>query len=89
MSLKGKLALVTGATMPHGIGKAAALASARAGADVAVTGFSDMEGAVAVAEEIQALDRKSMALRMDGRDYTDVQNDISCRCSGRLRPVRL
>jgi 3-oxoacyl-[acyl-carrier protein] reductase len=73
MSSEGKLALVTGATMPHGIGRAAALAIAEDGADVAVTGFSNMEGAKAISEEIKAMGRKSMAIRMNGRDYSDVQ----------------
>jgi 3-oxoacyl-[acyl-carrier protein] reductase len=73
MSLEGKIALVTGASMPKGIGKAIALTLARNGADVAVTGFSHMDGVKAVAEEIQALGRKSMAVRMNGRDYADVQ----------------
>jgi 3-oxoacyl-[acyl-carrier protein] reductase len=73
MSSKGKLALVTGATMPHGIGRAAALAIAADGADVVVTGFNNMDGAKAVAEEIKAMGRKSMAIRMNGRDYVDVQ----------------
>jgi 3-oxoacyl-[acyl-carrier protein] reductase len=73
MSFEGKLALVTGASMPKGIGKAIAIALAREGADVVVTGYNNMEGVKAVAEEIKALGRKSMALRMDGRDYADVQ----------------
>ncbi len=64
MSLEGKLALVTGASMPHGIGRAAALALARDGADVAVTGFNNMDGVKAVAEEIRAMGRKSLAVRM-------------------------
>ena len=46
MSLEGKLAMVTGASMPKGIGKYAALTLARNGADVAVTGFHHMEGAL-------------------------------------------
>ncbi len=68
-----KLALVTGASMPHGIGRAAALAIARDGADVVVTGFNNMDGVKAVSEEIKALGRKSLAVRMNGRDYADVQ----------------
>ena len=39
MSLEGKLALVTGASKPKGIGRYAALTLARQGADVVVTGF--------------------------------------------------
>jgi len=73
MSLEGKVVFVTGASMPKGIGKAIAIALAREGADVVVTGYNNMEGVKAVAEEIRALGRKSMALRMDGRDYADVQ----------------
>jgi 3-oxoacyl-[acyl-carrier protein] reductase len=59
--------------MPKGIGKAIALALARDGADVVVTGFNHMEGAQSVAEEIQGLGRKSMAVKMDGTNYSDVQ----------------
>jgi 3-oxoacyl-[acyl-carrier protein] reductase len=73
MSLAGKVALVTGASMPKGIGRAIALTLARDGADVVVTGFSHVEGAQAVAEEIEALGRKSMAIKIDGREYADVQ----------------
>ena len=73
MSLKGKLALVTGASMPKGIGKATALALAREGADVVVSGFRHMEGVTAVAEQIKAMGRKSLPIQMDVRNYTDVQ----------------
>lgn len=86
MTLKGKRALVTGATMPCGIGRAAALALARDGADVAVTGFSHMEGAQAVAEEIKDLGRQSMALRMDGRDHKSVR-DCFAAIRTQLGPV--
>jgi 3-oxoacyl-[acyl-carrier protein] reductase len=73
MPSERKLALVTGATMPHGIGKAAAIALAQDGADVVVTGFNNMEGAKAVADEIKAMGRKSMAVKLNGRDYSSVQ----------------
>jgi dehydrogenase/reductase SDR family protein 4 len=58
-SLKGKVALVTGAS--RGIGRAIAMAFADAGADVAISSRKppDLE---AVAEEIKAKGRKSMAL---------------------------
>jgi 3-oxoacyl-[acyl-carrier protein] reductase len=72
MSLEGKLALVTGASMPKGIGKYAALELARNGADVAVTGFRHMEGAVACAEEIKSMGRRSMAIQMDATNSGDV-----------------
>jgi 3-oxoacyl-[acyl-carrier protein] reductase len=63
--------------MPRGIGKAAALALARDGADVVVTGYNNMDGVEKVAAEIKALGRKSMALRMNGRDYADTQKGFA------------
>lgn len=72
MSLEGKLALVTGASMPKGIGKYAALALARDGANVVVTGFHHMEGALAVADQIKTLGRRSMAVQMDASNPSDV-----------------
>jgi NAD(P)-dependent dehydrogenase (short-subunit alcohol dehydrogenase family) len=65
MSLSGKVALVTGAQ--QGIGRAAALALARAGADVGVNYLDDPDGASAVAREITAM----------GRRATLVQGDVS------------
>jgi len=51
MSLEGKVVLVTGASRPRGIGRAAALALAKMGADVAVADLERaMEGAKAVAQ---------------------------------------
>ena len=44
MSLEGKLVIVTGGTMPNGIGRSAALALAADGADVVVTGFTTWKG---------------------------------------------
>lgn len=77
MSLEGKVAFVTGASKPHGIGKAAAIALAQMGADVAVSGLNNMEGAKAVADEIRSLGRKSMAIKMDARNYNDVKNGLA------------
>lgn len=73
MSLEGKLALVTGASMPLGIGKATALALARDGADVVVTGYNNLDMTESIAGEIRAMGRKSLAVRLDGRDYGSVQ----------------
>jgi 3-oxoacyl-[acyl-carrier protein] reductase len=72
MSLEGRLALVTGASMPKGIGRFAALALARDGADVVVTGYRHMEGAHALTDEIKSMGRKSMAVQMDASDPKDV-----------------
>jgi len=88
MSLQNKLALVTGASMPRGIGKAAALTLARHGADVVVTGFNHMEGANAVADEIKAMGRRSMAIKMNGREYADVQKAFAA-IKAELGPVNI
>lgn len=72
-SLEGKVAIVTGAK--RGIGKAIALVLAEAGADVAVVtrvikdATYDLE---AVAEEIRALGRSSLAVQADVANKADV-----------------
>lgn len=63
-SLKNRIAVVTGAGSKNGIGRATALALAEQGADVAVCDLN-LEGAKAVAEEIRAMGRKSLALAVD------------------------
>jgi 3-oxoacyl-[acyl-carrier protein] reductase len=88
MSLEGKLALVTGASRPRGIGRATALALARAGADVAVTGFSNMDGVGSVAEEIKSLGRRTTAVKMDASNYGDVQNAFAA-VKAELGPVSI
>jgi len=88
MSLEGKLALVTGASMPRGIGKSAALALARDGADVVVTGFHHMEGANAVADEIKSMGRKSMAIQMDVSDPAEVAKAFAA-IKANLGPVSI
>ena len=45
----------------------------RHGTDVVATRFSSMDGVKAVAEEIRAMDRRSMTLRMSGRDLSSVK----------------
>jgi 3-oxoacyl-[acyl-carrier protein] reductase len=77
MSLEGKIAFVSGASRPTGIGRAIALTLAKNGADVAVSGWSHFEGAQAVAEEIKQLGRKSLAVKMNVEDYENVKNEIA------------
>jgi 3-oxoacyl-[acyl-carrier protein] reductase len=77
MSLEGKVAFVSGASRPKGIGRCIALNLAQLGADVAVTGKSHFEGAVSVAEEIKQLGRNSVAIKMDVSDYEDVKKGFA------------
>lgn len=88
MSLEGKVAFVSGSSRPHGIGRAIALALARDGADVAVSGFGHIEGAEAVAGEIKKLGRKSIAVKIDVRDAQDVQKGLAKVKEG-LGPVNI
>lgn len=77
MSLEGKIAFISGASRPQGIGRAIALTLAREGADVAVSGWGHFEGAQAVAEEIKQLGRNSFAVKMNVEDYEDVERGIA------------
>jgi len=77
MSLEGKVAFVTGSSRPRGNGRAIALALARMGADVAVTGKAHLEGATSVAKEIREMGLKSIAVSMDVSDYEDVKMGIT------------
>ena len=76
MSLKGKVAFVSGSSGRHGIGRSIALALARDGADVATSGFGHFDGAEAVSEEIKKLGRKSIAVKIDVRDAQEVQKGL-------------
>ena len=63
MSLNNKVAVVTGAA--RGIGKAIALALAKAGANIAVTDIVPEDKAVGTLEEIRALGRKAEFFQCD------------------------
>jgi NAD(P)-dependent dehydrogenase (short-subunit alcohol dehydrogenase family) len=60
------IALVTGAS--RGLGRATALALARAGVDVILTYRSDQTAAQAVVDEIESLGRRGVALALDVAD---------------------
>jgi 3-oxoacyl-[acyl-carrier protein] reductase len=61
--LAGHVVLVTGAS--SGIGRAIALASARAGADVALTYRANVDGAAETAQSVERLGRRATVLRAD------------------------
>jgi 3-oxoacyl-[acyl-carrier protein] reductase len=88
MSLEGKVAFVSGSSRPNGIGRATALALARDGADVAVSGWGHFEGAEAVADEIKKLGRKSMAVKMDVRSAREVAEGLD-KVKAELGPVSI
>jgi NAD(P)-dependent dehydrogenase (short-subunit alcohol dehydrogenase family) len=62
LSVKGKIALVTGAA--RGLGRACALALAEAGADIAL-GLRDVKADNGLVKEIEALGRRALPLQMD------------------------
>jgi L-rhamnose 1-dehydrogenase len=61
--LKGKVALLTGGAT--GIGLGAALAFARAGADVAVNYSKNETAAARAVKELQGLGRRAIAIKAD------------------------
>jgi NAD(P)-dependent dehydrogenase (short-subunit alcohol dehydrogenase family) len=74
MSLKGKRALVTGAS--KGIGAAIAKALAAEGADVAITYEKSAEAAGEVVNAIMAIGRRSVAIQADSADAAAVQASV-------------
>jgi NAD(P)-dependent dehydrogenase (short-subunit alcohol dehydrogenase family) len=97
--LDGKVAIVTGAGRPTGIGEATALKLAREGADVAVTDIcrsyegdlawyplGEAEGLRSVAEAIEGLGRRAAAVEADltRRDEVEALVDATLSKFGRL-----
>lgn len=74
MDLKGKKALVTGAS--RGIGAAIAKSLATAGADVAITYERSAERAAEVVKEIGKLGRKGIAIKADSADATAARASV-------------
>lgn len=75
MQLEGHTALVTGGGT--GIGRAVAIELAQAGANVAVVNRSAMDAARAVAGEIEAIGRRSLALQADVSKANDAEKIVS------------
>jgi 3-oxoacyl-[acyl-carrier protein] reductase len=84
--LEGKVAMVTGAS--RGIGRAVALALARAGANVAVNYLSRAEEGETVAGAIRELGRKTVAVQADVRREEDVRRLVETTNSA-LGPVSI
>lgn len=96
--LKGKVAVITGAG--QGIGKAAAMAVAKSGADVVLCGrtLDKLENA---AEEVRKLGVKALPVKMDVTSIEDIERsvaeaakafghiDILLNCAGVWKPSNL
>ncbi|MBU3156302.1 3-oxoacyl-[acyl-carrier-protein] reductase [Clostridium estertheticum] len=74
LMLKGKTAVVTGAS--RGIGRAIALKLAKHGANVVVNYRNSVDAVQEVVKEIEALGVKVLAIQADISSYTDVENMI-------------
>ncbi len=86
MSIEGKVALVTGGS--GGLGRVHGLILAKQGCDVALTGNHNLEKAEAVAEEIRALGRKAISVKMDVSDAQEVNAGVS-RVVDELGPISI
>ena len=82
--LSGRVALVTGGS--RGIGRASAVALARAGCDVAVNYLRAENDAAAVLREIEALGRQTVAVQADVSREEDVARLVR-ECEQKLGPV--
>jgi len=74
MSLKGKVAIVTGAS--QGIGRGIALGLAEAGADIVVNYYQNNDAATEVAEKIIMLGRNVLVLQGDISNREDVSRIV-------------
>lgn len=73
MELAGKVALVTGGA--QGIGKAVALLLGRNGSDIVISDIN-LEKAEETANEVQAIGRKAMAMKVNVADLREVERMV-------------
>ena len=78
MDFSPRFAIVTGSD--SGIGKATAVALARAGMDVGITWLDDEQGAEATAEEVRAEGRNAVVSHLDVSDLGNCGDDIDALC---------
>lgn len=76
LGLTGKIAVVTGAAAPKGIGAAIARALAREAVDVACVDI-DIAGAENVAKELKEIGQRSLALKVDQGDPDAVLEGVT------------
>ena len=75
INLENKVALVTGAG--KGIGKAIALKLGEAGCDIALNYFQSEAGAEETCSIIKSMGRKSMTIKADIKDYSQVKKMVA------------
>ncbi len=75
MSLKGKVAIVTGSS--RGIGRSTALELARAGADIVINHRKSEEDAEGVAKEVRAAGSKALVMKADVSSRREVEAMVS------------
>jgi len=84
MSIEGKVALVTGGS--GGLGRVHALTIAKGGGDIAVAGHSRLEKAEAVADEIRAIGRRAISVKMDVSNLEEVREGVK-KVEEQLGPI--
>ncbi|MGA3406192.1 MAG: 3-oxoacyl-ACP reductase family protein [Candidatus Bathyarchaeia archaeon] len=75
MKLNGKVAIVTGANRSRGMGRAIAIALAKEGADIVVTGRQ--EAPLETAKLIESLGRSALPIKLDVRSSEQVDKMVS------------
>jgi len=75
VSIENKVAMVTGGS--GALGRVFALTLARSGCNIAVTGHSHLEKANSVVDEIKALGRQAIAVKMDVANLDEVRAGVN------------